>query len=490
MSREVLRDTIIYLPSKVIPGLVGVAAVPILTSLLPPEQYGQYLLAMTTLSLIVAFCISWLVSTIIRFNVICSIETLFQQTRRMLTFSILLACILWLVAAQLLGETFRSQLFIVAGLVWLIAYGGFEYFSGWLRGRNLAKAYSLAMSWRSVVGLLCVVTLLNLGFRDGPIVLLGFAAAMFLGLFFLPRYALKTDSNQIKLDESKSNLGILLRYGIPVAISNLFTVGLSVVDRFIINIYFGAESVAIYGANYDLGEKTIFFVNSLLLLSSSVIGFRIFERDGGAKAAEFLARIMRLYLLVASPLVVAIAVLSPNIVMVLLPEEYHAGAFVLPIVAVGGLIVGVLHRYSLVLSFNRRTDMIMWCTACALAVNIGACIFLIPRYGILGAAFGTIFAYTSWLVFVRLAASNYLAPRFPWPTLIRVCVAALISAAAMYSIIYQNFTNNLFTFAFSSLFGFISYFVALILLNEITKKEVKLISSIASARFEKIRNHF
>lgn len=487
MSREILRDAFFYLPAKVIPALVGVIAIPVLTHLLSPEQYGQYILAMTSLSLIAALCISWLVSITIRFHIVYGVEMLFQKSYRLLVYSILVACILWLGVSQLLAGTLGGGLFIAAGLVWLISYGGFEYFSGWFRSRNLPIAYSLAMSWRSLVGLLIVVILLNLGFQGGAIVVLGFAIAMLIGLFFLPGHALNGDSRQPKFEESKLDVNALLCYGIPVAISNMVIVGLSAADRYIISAQMGAESVAIYGANYDLAEKTIFFVNSMLLLSSSVIGFRIFEKEGAAKAADFLSRLMRLYLLVASPLVLALAILSPSIVNILLPEQYHSGALVLPAVAMGGLLVGVMHRYSLVLSFNKRTDIIMWCSACALLLNIISCFLLLPKFGILGAAFSTLIAYASWLLFIRLAASKYSSPQFPWSTFFRVCGALIIAATTMYCIKYQKFTSELLTLALSSILGFIAYGLTLLLLKEFTQKEVKSIASIISTRFDKAR---
>ena len=487
MSREILRDTLFYLPAKVIPSLVGVIAIPVLTRLLSPEQYGQYILAMTSLYLIAALCISWLVSITIRFHIVYGVEILFQKSCRLLMYSILLACILWLGASQLLGETLGSWLFIAAGLVWLISYGGFEYFSGWFRSRNLPIAYSLAMSWRSLVGLLIAVVLLNLGFQGGAIVILGFAIAMLIGLFFLPSHALNTDSRQLKFEDSELDINALLRYGIPVAISNMVIVGLSTADRYIINSQMGSELVAIYGANYDLAEKTIFFVNSMLLLSSSVIGFRIFEKEGDAKAADFLSRLMRLYLLIAPPLVLVLAILSPNIVKILLPEQYHSGAFILPAVATGGLLVGVMHRYSLVLSFNKRTDIIMWCSASALLVNISSCFLLLPKYGILGAAFSTLIAYASWLLFIRLAASKYSLPQFPWATFFRVCGALIVAAATIFYIKHQEFSSNFLVLALSSVFGFIVYGLTLILFKEVTQKEFKLIISIISTRFNNVR---
>lgn len=352
MSREVLRDALIYLPSRVIPALVGVTAIPILTRLLTPEQYGQYLMAMTTLMLIASFCFSWLISVTIRFYVVYGVEPLFRICRPLLTVALILSLVLWAVGAKLLGDVYASMYFIMIGMLWLVVHGGFEYFTGWLRARNQAKAYSFALSWRSVVGLLITITLLQLSLQGAEIVILGAACAMLVALIFLPRHALKEDCSQPKTTEYGTALRAVLGYGIPAALINVATVGLSLADRYVIETQMGAELVAIYGASYDIAEKSIFFVNSMLLLSSSVIGFRIFEQEGEGKAADFLNRLMRLYLLAAPPLVLGIALLAPQIVAILLPEKYGEGAPVLAIVATAGLCVGILHRYSLLLSFH------------------------------------------------------------------------------------------------------------------------------------------
>lgn len=487
MSREVLRDAVIYLPARVIPALVGVVAIPVLTRLLSPEQYGQYLLAMTTLMLIASFCFSWLVSVTIRFYIVYGVEPLFRICRPLLIVALCLSLVLWAVCVKLLGGVYSSTFFLSIGMFWLVVYGNFEYFAGWLRARNLAKAYSLALSWRSVAGLLISVALLLFGLQGGEIVILGAACVTLAALLFLPQHALKVDYSQPKKIEYGTALKTVLSYGVPAALINLFTVGLSLADRYIIGSQMGAEPVAIYGASYDIAEKTIFFVNSMLLLSSSVIGFRIFEQEGEAKAADFLTRLMRLYLLAAPPLVLVLALLAPQIIALLLPAKYGEGESVLAIVAAAGLCVGVLHRYSLLLSFHKRTDLIMWCSACALFVNIISCFLLLPKYGIVGAAYSTLIAYASWLLVIRLAASKYSSPQFPWPTFFRVCGALLIAATAIYCITCQEFASELLTIALGFIFSFIAYGFTLLLLKEVTLKEVKSIASMISTRFNTTR---
>ena len=370
--------------------------------------------------------------------------------------------------------------------MWLIIQGGFEYFAGWLRARSQAKAYSFALSWRSIFGLITAIALLKLGYQGGEFVILGAVGATFVAMLILPRIALLSDHNQPVSMGGDTPFKTVLQYGIPVAFSNLIITGLSLLDRFFISAQMGTESVAIYSANYDLAEKTIFFANSMLLLSSSVIGFRIFEQEGESKAADFLSRLMRLYLLAALPLIVGLVILSPYIIAILLPAKYAEGALVLPVVAVGGLFVGIMHRYSLLLSFHKRTDIIMWCSAGALLVNLLSCYLLIPQFGLVGAASSTLLAYAIWFLLIRAAAMQYRGPIFPWITLIRVCVALVGGAGGMYAIIFAKFSIGLFMLLASFVAGLIAYVILLFLLGEVSRKEVIAIIDVFSNRFRKV----
>ena len=52
MSRELIKDSFLYLPARVIPVVVAVVAIPVVTRLIPPEQYGQYTLVLNSFQLL------------------------------------------------------------------------------------------------------------------------------------------------------------------------------------------------------------------------------------------------------------------------------------------------------------------------------------------------------------------------------------------------------------------------------------------------------
>lgn len=467
MSREVLRDAFIYLPSKVVPAAVGLLSIPILTRFLSPESYGKYSLVLTTLLLVSSFCISWLPSVVLRFNIIYGVKSLHKYL-----FSKFLACLIsgfgiWFLLAWILAFPILDPLLLISGIVWLIGQSYFEYYLGWLRARRLAAKYSIAVCWRSIIGIALVFGILTLGYTSGGAVILMLAASMLIGLIFLHKLAIGDKKSSDGHPQKAIDKTQILKYGIPAAFLNLVVLSLSLVDRYFIHVFLGPESVAIYGASYDIAEKTIFFVNSMLLFSSSIIGIRIFENEGEVKASEFLFKIMRVYIIVGPFLIFMLIILSPVIFNYILPADYRSGIDVLPIIAVSGLFVGIMHRYSLLLSFHKRTDLNLLCGIGALFVNLILCWLLIPRYGTVGAAVGTFVSYGSWLTFVRLSTIKFHCPVFPWKTLFSVVIALVISFAARSFISMYHQALDIYYLIANVSVVLIIYSLVLFLLKEI-----------------------
>jgi len=485
MTREVLRDSLIYLPAKVVPALAGIVAIPIFTNLLTPEIYGQYLFFLTVLTLISTFCTSWLSSVTVRFGNVGDANLLHNKLKNILSIALIVSILIWFVVSSTLPQTGNHSLLLVAGAFWLIAQGLFDYYAVWLRVKNKPFSYSVAISWRSIGGLVVASIFLLAYSREASGIFISFAFIMFVGLHFIVRKAIDDQPIGALLSKKSAvDFKSILVYGIPTALTSLTLAGLSYADRLLINAIMGFESVAIYGANYDIAEKTIFFVNSMLLLSSSIIGIRIYESQGEKDAYEFLSKLIRLYLILTPPLVLVLALMYKEIVGLLLPTVYQSGAVVLPIVAFGGLFVGILHRYSLALSFHKRTDTIMLCSFGALSVNLIACFFLIPLYGLIGSAIGTLTAYVAWLVFIRVASSRYFSISFPWHTFIRVFLS--LSVVAIFALFIKSHFDFQKSFSIFIICVIVAIFYPALLFvsGEVNRNEINNMLNIFKNRLE------
>lgn len=66
MSKSFINDIYKYLPSQVIPAVVGFISIPVITRLFPPGDYGNYVLIMATTGVLLTLT-GWLSMLIIRF---------------------------------------------------------------------------------------------------------------------------------------------------------------------------------------------------------------------------------------------------------------------------------------------------------------------------------------------------------------------------------------------------------------------------------------
>ncbi|GAI06878.1 unnamed protein product, partial [marine sediment metagenome] len=58
--KEIGKDTLYYVPARIIPALVGFLGITIYTRLLNPYEYGLYVLVMTVVSTVYAFGFNWI----------------------------------------------------------------------------------------------------------------------------------------------------------------------------------------------------------------------------------------------------------------------------------------------------------------------------------------------------------------------------------------------------------------------------------------------
>lgn len=484
MKDRIARDFLAYLPARVLPPIFALLAIPVFTRMLPSHEYGSYLLATATLTLIGSLCAAWLGSIVVRFKPVMDAARLRAMCMPLLQVSVAAAGLAWVVVATVQGEPFRSMRYLMPGLLWILTYGPFEYLVAWLRSQNRATVYSIALCWRALGSLLLPLPVLLLGWGQGEVILWGGAGAMLLAGVILSccRHAQIPSADTPQAESEAEQRRQLLRYGIPAAATNFALVGLSFADRYIIAGFLGPQAVAVYGASYDIAEKSVFFLNAMLLLSSTVMAVQIFEKDGYAEASRFLSELMRVYLLLVTPIVAIVSALAPQIVGLLLPASYGQGAGIMPVIIVSAVFVGIMHRYSLVLSLHKRTDLLMWTTFAALAVKIGTTFALVPVLGILGAAVSTLLGYGSWLGFVRIVAGRYSAPIFPWKSLVRILLSG--GLAALMAITLPS--DGLLVLALAAAAALCIYGFVLVATREISFDELASLKKLLTRRDSKI----
>lgn len=121
MLRGFIGDPGKNLPSCIVLSIAGIIAIPMITHLFPPSDYGDYLPVMAAVSVLAVVHASWIATAIIRVPPICQLNN--RQSEFYITTVILIFISVGLVSLVGSGLLFLIQNQISSNLVSLVRLG-------------------------------------------------------------------------------------------------------------------------------------------------------------------------------------------------------------------------------------------------------------------------------------------------------------------------------------------------------------------------------
>lgn len=489
--RSFVNDFLKYSPAHLLPALAGLITIPILTRLFSPEDFGHYILVISTIS-VLTILTGWLAMSVVRYYPIAArddrLESISASATAGLFVSVMTIAIVFYAILSLakhsLGEYFYYLMLI--GLVVFALTAAFEMFQSFLMARREATWYSLFSIWRTMAGFgigIGLVAAFGFGVEG---LLWGSAVSVAIALPLLWRRAIGRipKINNISAEFVKE----MAKYGTPLVAGNLAAWILSLSDRYILEIFRGSHEVGIYSASYAISEKSILLLTSLFLLASGPLSVQIWEKDDEQKARDFVSSITRYYLLLCLPAAVGLSVLAIPVTDVLVSEEYHEGFRIIPFIAFSVLLFGLQQRFQASFIFYKKTGYLMAVIVVAGLANVGLNLLFIPKYGYMAAAITTLIGYINLLVIMIISSRRYFIWGFPFKSLAKAIMASAIMGAAVYPI-GNSLTSSPLLNLFSGIFaGAIIYIVMLLLLHEIQNEEVQLIRKLGDKILGRIQN--
>ncbi len=215
---------------------------------------------------------------------------------------------------------------------------------------------------------------------------------------------------------SRPRLARSLGYGIPLVPHSLAGLVNDLIDRVLVNAMLGLSAVGVYSMGYRVASMGQ-VVSTSLNQAFGPIFIRILNdsesarRDGDARKADTeLRRVGRLGLLTvtgAGCLVLALTAIAREALLVLATPAFQDSWKVVAPVGAGVIAWACYFPFSQAILYNpARVRWLMATTGLAAIVNVGANFVLIPRMGILGAAWATLLSDVVLAVVAYVFARN------------------------------------------------------------------------------------
>jgi len=221
----------------------------------------------------------------------------------------------------------------------------------------------------------------------------------------------------------------LVPFGFMMTVLGSFWVLIASLDKLLLGYLLPSDTAAELIAIYSMAGN-LAFVLTTLPSSLDVAFFPIISRGIGKNEMDNVrsvaATVQRWALLVTIPVAIVMMLFAAEILDVFYGGVYRAGAMVMAVLVLAFLIKAVVSTLLLTLAAMRRVMLELKIAAAVALINVILNIFLIPLYGMEGAAIATLAGFVALLLLLAYYSKKIFEFRFP-PEAYKIALAGIIA---------------------------------------------------------------
>jgi O-antigen/teichoic acid export membrane protein len=466
---ELSRHSVIYGIGGLVSRFLAVIMLPLYTSYVSPGDYGRIEILMSAMAVAVVVLRGGASFGFIRFYFDSKeptyrrrlIRTIFWAQMAYSTLALILCVVFAPQLARLLSVSYRpgahlqgsgTSLVIATGVL-LWANINYAQMTNLFRAEQRSVAFSIA-TLANIAITVPLTVILVVVYKEGP---LGIIVGNLSGTLVLYGVLLAYRREQLGLQLDRKLLHAVNRFGVPLMAAALAMWVTNFGDRLMLSkLLHGSYALAQVG-QYSLANKISSAM--VLLFTAFQIAWPAFaysiEDEGAAKRAY--SYVLTYLMLVAAWAAVALSLFAPWIVHLLGQKPgYWPAAKAIPALAYSSVFFAGFIVVTIATGRARQTQFNWIAATAAAGLNFGLNLWLIPAYGMLGAAYATLAAYVLLMVVRTWNAQHVYPVPYQWRR-----VAILLVGAVVLTLVGQLLPRSL-PLAFALTLG---YPIALALLG-------------------------
>ena len=400
---NVARHGLVYGVAGAAAKLVGLIMIPVYTRFLTPSDYGLLEIVQLTANLIGIVLALGFTSAVLRFYFHYDSK---EDRDQVISTGLVATITMALGATLLLLPQSRRLSGLLTGsdthqqLVAIMVFTSFFSVSlmvpmAYMRALEKSVMYGATSLARLAAGLglnILFVVVLRLGVLGvllSGLIVGGLTSAVLIGWTV----------RRVAFGVSRSKLKEMVRYGSPLVVATLGMFVLHFSDRFLLRRLATLEDVGLYALGYKFSMMLPALVMEPFGLIWGAAVFSIFRRDD---APRIYARVFTYLMFVAVLFTLGVSLLIRDVVIVVATPRFLSAHTVVPVVMAGLLCLAASQFFETGVHLMKRTVYRAIALVSAAISNVLLNLVLIPRFGMMGAAYATL------LSFAILAALAYV----------------------------------------------------------------------------------
>jgi len=415
--KNLLRHSSVYLLSTFIQRALGLILLPLYTdrSVLPRvSAYGDYALVYTFIAFMTILYMYGMDLALMRY--------FFQEKYKredvyktafvsVLAVATVLTVVLLAgaptIAVVLLGSAgFKELIYLAAGILMFDSLSNLSY--------NLLRAEERSVTF-SAIKIIRFLTELTLNIVFVVVLKKGVAGILYANLCAaVLNYVLLFPSQwkYLKGRFAGPLYATMLRFALPMIPNGLAYLTVEVSDKFLMRFLLDKEALGIYSANRRFGSVMLFVVMAFRTAWQPF--FLKIAKEANAK--QIYSKVFTYFSLVSAFLIVTVSYFVDDLVRLhitpgktVMGSAYWQGTGIIPLVLTAYLFFGMYVNLTAGIYITKKTRYMLLFSGSAALVNVTGNLYLMPRFGIYGAAVVTLLSY------LVLAVTIYMVVRKIYP---------------------------------------------------------------------------
>lgn len=390
--KKLLSDTLLFSISNFGSKVLVFLLVPLYTNILSTEEYGTVDLIISMVNLLVPVMTLLIAEAGLRFAFDKNVDKNQVLTAGLL-FSIISTAVLFFLkpAVNYLNGTISDYWYYLLVIYFLFATSSF--LSNYIRGIDKTKLFAL----KGIVYTLSLVTtniLFLLVFKWG---MKGYIYAFILTEVITVVFMLLGGKiiNNFKPSFNITLYKQMLKYSIPMIPSTISWWIMNVSSKYIITEYLGLSQNGIYSVAYKI-PSILSLLTNLFIQAWQISAIQNHEEKDNN---NFIKNVYQYYFIISIALSSGLILFSKIMGYILYAKEYFIAWTIVPILIVAYNFSGMSGFLASVYSAEKKTGMLFYSTVFGAIANIVLNILLIPRFGIMTAAYSTLIGFfITWLI--------------------------------------------------------------------------------------------
>ena len=424
-----VRQTLIYSMGSIIPGAIATLLLMLYTRLLTPEEFGLYALVIAAIEFTWSLSLSWLSTAMVRLFPAQNNTPRFLGSILSFFIAISLFVVVCIFALIFFIEDNRLQTLAILGLLLFIATGWMELNSSLFMARLEARRSAVIRITRSVgAGLFAAAFVVAGAGAEG--ILIGATLGMLLpGISQIYRDWRHAEGvGNFRDSEDLIKIGKPLAGGIAVGSVGAYA------GQVIVTALEGVAAFGFYAVGAEMAERLVMAILGPLSTAAAPLATHDLENSGPEAAKDRLANACILMIGIMAPATIGLTLVTPDIVDVLIGEEFQEMTLVLlPLATLATMLFAFRAGY-MDQSFHlgMKQNFLFWREVIYLFVTVINAFLLVSAYGVVGLGYAAV-ATTAIMLVVTYWFSRHAFPLpYPKAEIAKILVATIAMSAVVY----------------------------------------------------------